>query len=115
MRTWGRIYNEDGTYQWVQVSTDANGNNDQVYLTALAQALQLNLNESPLYANVGIPQQQTIISQVLPDFYVMQIQKLFAPFFASLTVTRVQGSDPPTYNIKAVSHSGAILGNQIAT
>ena len=36
MRTYGRNYNPDGTYTWVEVSTDANGYNDDVYLTTLA-------------------------------------------------------------------------------
>ena len=115
MRTYGRNYNEDGTYTWVEVTTDANEYNDNVYLTALAQALQLNLNESPTYANTGIPQQQTIITQVFPDYYVALMQNQFAPYFASLQIARVPNTNPPTYNINAVSHSGAILSKQIAT
>jgi hypothetical protein len=115
MRTWGKVYNEDGSYTWVKVTTDANGYNDNVYLTALAQCLKLNLNESPFYANYGIPAYQTVVTQVYPDFYVAQTQTQFAPYFASLAITRVQGSNPPVYNVQAVSHSGAILNKVIAT
>lgn len=115
MRTWGRVYSEDGSYVWQEVSTDANGFNDDVYLTTLVQALKLNLGESPFYANVGIPQYQTIVTQVFPDFYVSQIQTQFAPNFASLTITRVLGSFPPVYNVNAVCHSGAIINQTIAT
>lgn len=115
MRTWGRDYNEDGTYQWVEVTTDANGFNENVYLTTLVQALKLNLGESPFYANYGIPQYQTIVTQVMPDYYVMQTQTQFAPYFASLSINRVQGSFPPAYQVNAVCHSGAVINQTIAT
>lgn len=114
MRTYGRIYNSDGSYQWVQVSTDANGNNDDVYLSTLAQVLSLNLGESPFYANYGIPQTQTIVSQVFPDYYAMITQMQFAPYFASLTISRRQGNNDPVYDVTAVTHSGAILQKEIA-
>jgi len=109
MRTWGRVANEDGTKTWVEVTTDANGFDDNCWLTTLAQALKLNLGESPFFANLGIPQYQTIVTQVLPDFYVNQIQQYFAPYFASLTITRVAGSFPPVYQVNAICHNGAIL------
>jgi hypothetical protein len=109
MRTYGRIVNEDGSKTWVVVTTDANGFNDSVYTTTLAQCLKLNLGESPFFAGYGIPQYQTIVTQVMPDFYVMQTQTQFAPYFASLTITRVQGSFPPVYQVNAVCHNGAIL------
>ena len=115
MRTWGRQYSENGTYQWVEVSTDANGFNDNVYLTTLVQTLQLNLGESPFFANYGIPAYQTIVTQVFPDFYAMATQEQFAPFFSSLTITRVQGSSPPVYNVAAIANSGALLTTQVAT
>lgn len=115
MRTWGRIADSSGNLtKWVEVSTDANGKNDMVYLTALAQALQLVLGESPFYANYGLPAFQTIVTQVFPDYYVMQTQAQFAPFFASLTVSRASGYTSPTYNIQAITHSGAIINSVIA-
>lgn len=113
MRTWGRQYYSDGSYQWVEVSTDANGYNDNVYITTLIQALKLNLGESPFYANLGVPQYQTVVTQVFPDFYVSQIQTYFAPYFASLTIIRVPGSFPPVYNVNVVCHSGAVLNTQL--
>lgn len=109
MRTWGRVTNEDGSKTWVEVTTDANGYDDNCWLTTLAQALKLNLGESPFYANVGIPQYQTIVTQVLPDFYVNQIQQQFAPYFALLTITRVANVFPPAYQVTAICHNGAIL------
>ncbi|SAK53647.1 hypothetical protein AWB78_01346 [Caballeronia calidae] len=115
MRTWGRVWDEEGDATWVLVQTDANGYNDNVYLTALCQVLKLNLGESPFYANYGIPAQQTVITQVFPDFYVMQVQQQFASYFASLTIMRVQNVSSPTYNVTVVTHSGAILTRTVAT
>ena len=115
MRTYGRVANEDGSKTWVVVTTDARGFNDDVNLTTLAQVLKLNLGESPFFANYGIPQYQTIVTQVFPDYYVMVAQTQFAPFFASLSIARVPATLPPVYNISAVAHSGAILNPTIPT
>jgi hypothetical protein len=115
MRCWGRTYNEDGTYQWVEVSTQPNGLNDFVFLVALAQCIKLNLGESPIYANAGIPQYTTIMTQTFPDFYMSRIQQQYAQYFASLTITRVPGSSPPQYNVRAVTHSGAVISQNIPT
>jgi hypothetical protein len=114
MRTWGRDTDELGNKTWVEVTTDVNGFQDNIYLTTLAQCLKLNLGESPFYANYGIPQIQTIVTQVYPDFYAAQTQTQFAPYFASLTISRVQGSFPPVYDVNAVCHSGAVLSTTIA-
>ncbi len=115
MRVYGRTWDELGNPTWVQVNTDANGFNDDVYLTALAQDLQLNLGESPFYAQNGIPAQQSVITQVYPDYYAMLAQAQYAQYFASLTILRVPQSNPPVYNVQAVTHQGAILGDSIPT
>ena len=109
MRNYARVYNPDGTYQWVVYTTDANGLNDAVYLSALEQCLQLNVGESPFYANVGVPQFQSIVTQVFPDFYVQQVQQRFAQYFASLQINRVPGSNPPTYDATVLTNAGANL------
>lgn len=115
MRVWGRNLNPDGTYAWTEVSTDANGQNDLVMLTALIQCLLLNLGESPFYANFGIPQIPTIMGQVFPDYYLNRIQQQYAPNFASLTITRVSLSNPPTYKIQVITHAGVNLNAEIAS
>jgi hypothetical protein len=116
MRTYGRVGQINGMGgTWVQVDTDANGFNDQVYITTLIQCLKLNLGESPFYANRGIPAQQSVVTQVFPDYYAAQTQTQFSAFFASLVITRVQGSFPPAYRVNAVCHSGAILNAMVAT
>lgn len=100
---------------WVEVDTDQNGYNDNVMLTTLAQCLKLNLGESPFYANYGIPQYQTITTQVFPDYYVAQTQQQFSKYFASLILTRVPNQTTPVYNVTAITHAGAILNTTVAT
>lgn len=109
MRVWGRPRNRDGTIgTWQAVETDDNGNNDMVYVTALCQCLLLNLGESPFFGNFGIPAQQSVMQQVWPDYYVIYTQQQFAPYFASLIVSKENTSDP-TYRINIVTHQGVTL------
>lgn len=116
MRTYGRIYDELGRPTWVEVDTDANGYNDLVYLVTLAQCLYGQPNESPFFANYGIPAQESVLTQVYPDFYVARTQQQFAPQFASLLIARLPPTpatlkDPliPTYRVSVVTHSGSVL------
>lgn len=109
MRAYGRIVDANGNKQWVVYQTDANGFNDSVFLCALEQWILLNLGESPFYANAGIPAIQSVVTQVFPDFYVMQAQAYFAKFFPSITINRVAGSNPPIYNGTVLTHAGANL------
>lgn len=133
MRTWGRIYPRDvgsaaigsfvigvsaiglsdGEPYWQEVTTDAQGSNDEVYLTTLCQVLLLGLNESPFYGNFGIPAQQAVLSQLPPDYYVTATQQQFAQFFASLVISR-RSSNPPTYDISVVTHQGVRLSASVA-
>ena len=132
MRTWGRVTTtsnysgaigffeiglsgigstETGTSQsstWVEVSTDNNGYNDAVWLTTIAQVLQLGLNESPFYGNYGIPAQQSAVTQVFPDYYVTLTQQNFSQYFLQLLIAR-QPSYDPTYSINATANPGATL------
>lgn len=112
MRTYGRITNEDGTQTWAEVSTDASGFNDGVWITTLAQCLLLNLGESPFFANYGIPAQQSIIQQVMPDFYIAQTQRQFAPYFASLIVAKVEGREPH-YKVNVTTQQGVKITGSI--
>ena len=109
MRTYGRIWSGGapgkGTPTWVEVTTDASGFNDYVWLTTLCQVLQLDRGESPFYANCGIPGQQSVIQQVWPDYYVQLTQQQFAGHFASLTLAKLDGPTP-TYRINVTTQSG---------
>ena len=105
MRTFGRITEATGQKRWVEVTTDANGFNDYVYLTTLCQVLLLNRGESPFYANYGIPAQQSVLQQIAPDFYMAQTQQQFATFFASLQLTKIAAPEP-TYAIDVITNFG---------
>ena len=104
MRTYGKV---NGV--WTEVSTDANGFNDAVYLTTLCQVLNGTPGESPFYAQYGIPGRQSVLTRVAPDFYAARTQSQFQGFFSSLTIARTQGATQPTYAVNAVPNQGAIL------
>jgi hypothetical protein len=107
MRTYGRVTDEYDNKKWVVVTTDANGFNDNVYLTTLIQVLKLNLGESPFFGNYGIPARPSVVQQVFPDYYVQTTQQQFAQYFASLIVAKVS-APTPIYNINVVTHYGAL-------
>ena len=114
MRTYGRVYSRDGSYKWQEVTTDANGYNDAVYITALCQELQLQTGESPFYANRGIDVRGSLMTQVFPTYWVNQIQQNYANYFLALTITPISqtnqyGALVPVYNINIVTHKGAVI------
>lgn len=114
MRTYGRTADAYGNLTWVQVSTDSAGFNDYVYITTLIQVLKLSIGESPFWSNYGIPAQQSVIQQIIPDFYITQIQQQFSQYFASLSVARIS-DNPPTYNINVIMNNGTKFQTTIAS
>ncbi|EJU5898011.1 hypothetical protein N4Z53_004493 [Salmonella enterica] len=108
MRTYGR--DQDG--KWVTVTTDENGFNDSVYLTTLVQNLKLSPQESPFFANHGIPANGSVIQQILPTFYVNRLQQQFSKYFSSLQIA-LADVDPPVYNISAITNSGSKIVAQV--
>lgn len=113
LRGWGRPHNRDGTYgPWTEVTTDQNGQDDLVWFTTLCQVLLLNLNESPFFANYGIPAHPSVITQVYPDYYVAFTQQQFSGYFASLIVAK-QNTLTPTYNVNVTTHAGVKLNANI--
>jgi hypothetical protein len=120
-RTYGRAQNPDGSlqrtanggYVWTTIQTDSAGQDGYVWLSTLAQCLQLVKGESAFYANYGISSPQAIITQVYPDYDVQVTQQQFQQYFALLSIARspngVQeddGSVSPVYNINAVLLNG---------
>jgi hypothetical protein len=116
MRTWGRVGQVNGVGgTWTEVSTDpTTGDNSYVWLTTLVQVLKLGRNESPFYANWGIPAQQSVVQQVFPDLFVALTQQQFAPYFASLIVAKVPAQDVrgvpyPNYRVNVTLLNGAAI------
>lgn len=122
MRVYGRILtdptDQDSATKWVVVETDSDGNDTYCYITALIQCLKLNLNESPFYADKGIPAQQTIMTQIFPDYYVANIQNYYSQFFASLLINRVpqteQDPSAVTYNVNITTKQGTKYQTTVA-
>lgn len=108
MRTYGR--NSEG--KWVLVETDEYGFNDAIYLTTLVQNLKLSPQESPFFANNGIPAQASVIQQILPTYYVNRLQQQFSQYFSSLQIAMVS-DDPPVYNISAITNAGSKIIAQV--
>ena|SRR5271155_2234590 len=111
MRTYGRSL-VNGVLTWQEVQTDANGNNDLVWITTLAQVLLLNLGESPFYATYGIPAVPSVIQQIFPDYYVALTQQAFSQYFASLQVSKEAGSTP-MYQLNVITHQGVTLNYSV--
>ena len=125
MRTYGRSQDVlTGRKRWWVVTTDANGFNDSVYLTDLAQVIKLNLGESPFFANWGIPAHESVMTQIYPDFFLTRIQQQFSGRFASVILTPLpvdqgtedsytagQGGGPaPRYYINVLTNYGSRIG-----
>ena len=111
-RTYGRVYNEQQTPRWVVVTTDPQGFDDYVWATTLIQTLKLSLNESPFYGNYGIPGQQSVVQQVIPDYYVAITQAQYAGYFSNLAITRIS-AQPPTYRVNVTLQNGVALQQHI--
>ena len=105
MRTYGR----DSTGQWIKIETNPiNGDNSMVYVTTLIQNLLLNRNESPFYANYGIPAQSSALSQMYPDLAVNQLQSQFSQYFASLLIAKLP-ANYPAYSVSVITLLGAVV------
>jgi hypothetical protein len=94
------------------VTTDPNGFNDAVWLTTICQVLKLSLNESPFYANYGIPAKTAVMQQIFPDYYVFATQKQFSQYFSSLIISKEQ-SPTPTYQVNVTTNQGAKVSRSV--
>lgn len=109
MRTYGR---DPDTGVWGIVETDSAGFNDAVYLTTLVQCLKLSPEESPFYSQYGIPATASVIQQIIPTYYVNQLQSFFQQYFSSLQIALTQ-TDPPVYNIAVITNSGSKILTEV--
>jgi hypothetical protein len=86
-----------------------------IWLATLAQTLRLNTNESPFYANYGIPAQQSVQTQIAPTIAITNTQQQFSPYFKSLSIFKQPNTVNPIYNIRAVFLDGTIIQSVVAT
>ncbi len=106
MRAWGR----DKSGKWVMIDGEIDHSN--FYITTLAQRCRLILGESPFFGNEGIPSQQSVITQIYPDYHINMIQQRFSNYFSSLKLTKISGALQPTYQFDIVTLSGqSVIGN----
>lgn len=108
MRTYGR----DASGRWIVVETDANGFNDAIHLTTLVQTLKLAPQESPFFADSGVPANGSVIQQILPTYYVNRVQQQFSQYFSSLQIA-MTSDDPPVYDISVITNSGSKIVTQV--
>lgn len=109
MRAYGRVPvdldDPQGPKRWVVVTTDPQGFNDAVHVTAMAQTLKLNLSESPFWATFGIPAHESVMQQIHPDLYVILTQQFYSQFFASVSLAKLPTPDPQ-YRMDVITHAG---------
>jgi hypothetical protein len=116
MRTYGRVQDPvTGAKTWVEVTTDANGFDDMVWLTTLAQCCKLNIGESPFWADWGIPAHASVVTQIHPTFYISLMQQRFAGYFMNLAIQKNDdvfddtGRPAPYYSFYVITNYGAQL------
>jgi hypothetical protein len=105
-----RSYGVNAEGQWVEITETS-----YIWLATLAQTLRLSENESPFYANYGIPAQKSVQTQIPPDVAINRTQQQYAPYFASLSVIKQQNVVNPTYNISAIFQNGTTIQTTVAS
>jgi hypothetical protein len=101
------------------VTTDANGFNDMVWLTTLAQCCKLNLGESPFFADWGIPAYASVVTQIHPTFYMTLMQQRFSGYFMNLQIQinedsfDADGRPAPFYTFFVLTNYGAQLAIEV--
>ena len=105
-----RTYGKDQNGNWVEIVQTS-----YIWLATLAQTLRLQQGESPFYGNYGIPAHDSIMSQIAPDAAVNRTQQQYAPYFANLTVLKVNNVTQPTYKINAIFQNGTTIQTTVAT
>lgn len=111
-RVWGRV-TTNGTRKWQAFETDSNGYDDAPNIIWLQNVLLLNLNESPFYADWGIPLQQTLATSIFPDYYTSQTQQRFSAYFPSVVITRISSSDV-SYSVNVTTQTGYKVSQNIS-
>lgn len=112
-RVWGRVTQSDGSRTWQAFETDENGSDDMPNFIWLQNALLLNTNESPFYADWGIPVQRTLATAIYPDYYTAKTQQRFSQYFPSCSISRIQGADV-SYSVNITTKSGVQVSQKLS-
>ncbi len=93
---------------WTAFETDSSGSDDLPNLIWLQNALLLNTNESPFYADWGIPVRRTLITGIFPGYYVALTQNRFSKYFASCVITQATSTVVTniSYSVNVTTKSG---------
>lgn len=113
-RVWGRETQSDGTRTWVAFETDDNGYDDMPNFIWLQNALLLNTNESPFYADWGIPVQRTLATSVYPDYYTAQTQQRFSQYFPSCSISRISSTTDVAYSVNITTKTGVQVSQKLS-
>lgn len=108
-----RVYGRDKNGVWQTVTTDANGFDDAVDLTWLGQVCLLNWQESPFWADWGIPSHQAVVMSLFPTYYIQRIQQQFSSKFTSVSVQQLNLPNP-TYDISVITKKGSQIITKVA-
>ena len=110
MRTWGRVpaTPENSNPNNVEFVIDGEFPNGYVWV----EVLQLGLGESPMFGNYGSPAQQSVFTQIFPDYYVTLMQQKFSIYFLALLLAKLPGTDP-RYMLSATTNPGATIQNPV--
>lgn len=105
MITFGR----DSAGNWYEVNTDANGFDDDVWLTTMAQVVASQLNESPFFPNYGLPSIESVTSRTHPDYWVSKVKSQFSKYFTAISIVKTVDitTNTPTYNIDVLKLDGS--------
>lgn len=81
-------------------------NNDEVALLCLIHALKANPREMPFHSDIGIPDQESVVAQVLPTFHANVVVERFKKYFNDLRVTKIEDYPKFSYQIDVVMKNG---------
>jgi hypothetical protein len=84
-----------------------------VWATTFIHTLKLNLGESPFFANYGLPSQESVMTQIAPDFFIEHTRQQYSDKFAILKMT-TKAAINPTYDAFIMTKQGKTITERIA-
>jgi hypothetical protein len=77
-------------------------------LVNLLHVLKCEPREMPFHSDKGIALQDSLISKLIPNYYLQRIQQQYSRYFKDLSIT-LKKSYPITFEIKVTLSSGEIV------